>query len=655
MRLIKKLASLSVPKIEDKDEAILSMLADGLQPDADLNFLDFCNSKVIIPKATGAKHYGQYSSKFTPHVETIINALDVDSGYKRIALMGASQLFKTQTSINYLLYIVDQHPSNILFLSPTGELKRRLVNRLDKTIESHDFARNKFANPKSHTDPNNSSIKSFIGGTLFLGSANSPSTLSEVPAKVILGDEIDRWNDNVAGEGSPISLAEKRATSFGNDAKFFFFSSPTVKGKSKIDALFQKGTKQEALAECIECKHPQELIFEELKLDEQGQAYYPCKECGFVHYEHHKAEMFKNGLWTSPKDFDGETASFHINALFMPYGGFSWTALMMEYLEAKQETEKTGSSNLMRAFLNTRLANVYSDEDTFTTADKLIERAEDYKLGIVPSRGTFVICSVDVQETRFECATWAFSYGLECWAVDYTVIYGSPDDKETQKQLLDYLTREVPHESGQKMKPITSFIDSGGHFTKEIYAFCHRNKAHKIIPIKGSSNPNADPIKNATKTKIEGTNQTLLLYVLGVNQTKNTISTKLSKQTGVGMIHFSKYLPTSFFEGLVSEYKETVFYRGKPSTRWVKKIGEANEPLDLLTYAMCAAYKNAIHRMSEGKIESVRKKLQLDAKKKHIEEIEETIEAEVEIDERLPPPKKSKIKRKQGTSFSKLW
>ena len=39
---------------------------------------------------------------------------------------------------------------------------------------------------------------------------------------------------------------------------------------------------------CVACGYAQELIFEELKLDERGQAFYPFKECGFAHYEHPK-------------------------------------------------------------------------------------------------------------------------------------------------------------------------------------------------------------------------------------------------------------------------------------------------------------------------------------------------------------------------------
>ena len=48
-------------------------------------------------------------------------------------------------------------------------------------------------------------------------------------------------------------------------------------------------------------------------------------------------KMYKKRLWSNPKPNDGETASFHYHAMFLPYWGMTWTALMMEYLEAKKE------------------------------------------------------------------------------------------------------------------------------------------------------------------------------------------------------------------------------------------------------------------------------------------------------------------------------
>ena len=69
--------------------------------------------------------------------------------------------------------------------------------------------------------------------------AGSASNLAELAARFIYGDEIDRWDVDVDEEGDPVDLAETRGSTFGRNAKFYFSSSPTIKGASRISDLFE--------------------------------------------------------------------------------------------------------------------------------------------------------------------------------------------------------------------------------------------------------------------------------------------------------------------------------------------------------------------------------------------------------------------------------
>lgn len=64
--------------------------------------------------------------------------------------------------------------------------------------------------------------KEFEGGTLFATTAGSAANLSELSARYIYGDEVDRWDVDVDQEGDPIKLAEARGGTFGRNAKFYF-------------------------------------------------------------------------------------------------------------------------------------------------------------------------------------------------------------------------------------------------------------------------------------------------------------------------------------------------------------------------------------------------------------------------------------------------
>ncbi len=613
MRLITKLKSIEIPESFNLDDVdfVLKAIEDGISPDPDLSFLDFCDTHCIVPKSTGASRYGKYSSDFTPHAKEIIRALDISNKCRRVVAKISSQMFKTQISLNWMTYIVAQHPANIIMLQPTGTLHKRIVNRIQKIISDTSRIKNLFAPPNSKTEINNASIKNFSGGGLFLGSAGSASNLSELPAKYAICDEVSRYVNNVDGEGDVIKLVEGRQTTF-IDAKSYYFSSPTILGECKISELYEKGTKRKALARCIHCDTAQELIFENFKQDEHGEAYYPCQSCGGIHYEKDKTEMFSEGLYSEPLESDGETESFECSTLFAPYGSISWTKLYNEYIAAKKDIDEKADSNLMITFYNIRLARAWTNETQTTTTDKLIERSEDYEIGIAQEKVTFLTAAVDTQSNRFEVAVYGWSYGMEGWLVDYKIIYGSPDDAATKSLLLEYLTKSFKHESGKYLKIKCTFIDSGGHFTTDIYDFCRRNKSRNIFAIKGSSAKTYKIIKNANYIdyNFQGKNiqKGLKLFHIGTDVAKDHIFSKLHKSKGYGAIHFTKKLPIEFFDGILSEYRDVKIKNGRKVTYWIKKTNVANEPLDLLVYNIAAATHLQIDRMTEIDVMKYRKK-----------------------------------------------
>ncbi len=647
MKLITRLKYFDIPEFEDDAyKSAIRSLSKGLLPDPNLNFREFSDTHCYIPRSTGAANPGRYSSDWTPHVKVIMDCLDVAHPCRRVVLKVSSQMFKTQLALNWLTYIIALHPSNIILLQPTSTLHKRVVNRINKVIKATPIVKDLFSNPNSKTDPNNQSIKNFQNGALFIGSAGSASNLAELPARYAICDEVSRYPQDVQGEGNVIKLVEGRQTTYP-DAKSYYFSSPTTKGECQITELYERGTKREGLFECVHCGHAQPLIFEELKTDEQGKCYYPCKECGGIHYEADKPEMFKNGLFTEAKLSDGETESFTLSTMFAPYGSFSWNKLYLEYLEAKDKMESQGDNTLMKSFYNIRLAREWTEETNLTTAEKLQERADDYPLQIVPHQCTFLTAAVDTQINRFEVAVYAWKDGIEGWIVDYQVIHGSPDEDDTKQKLLDYLTKDFEHACGRKLKLSHTYIDSGGSHTTDVYDFCRRNKKHKIYPIKGSSTPTAPIIPNKPKTmqytyRGRPDSQGVKLFVLGTHEAKNFIFSRISKNSGYGVIHFSKELPVEFFKGIISEYLTKKTHRGQQVTAWVKKNGIANEPLDLLVYNLCAAFYLRFDQVNEAYFNSYRKKLKLDdlvevaekpaKKSKNKVEDAEIIESEVRED-----------------------
>ena len=78
----------------------------------------------------------------------------------------------------------------------------------------------------------------FPGGHLTLAGSNSSASLSARPVRYVLLDEVSRYPESIAGEGSPILLAKKRGVSFFNK-KIVQTSTPTVRDRVLLRRLMR--------------------------------------------------------------------------------------------------------------------------------------------------------------------------------------------------------------------------------------------------------------------------------------------------------------------------------------------------------------------------------------------------------------------------------
>lgn len=600
--------------MHDGYQAVCDAMARGLAPDPNLTVAEWSERYMIIPKSTGSNESGPYRTARTPHAREVMEALSDNHPCKRVVVMGASQMLKTQVGLNWFMASIHQSPSNFLWLVPTGKLQKRAASRIDKTIAAIPEIRARVAKPHSRDSNNNNDIKEYIGGALYLATAGAAANLSELSVRRVLFDEIDRAKDNVGGEGDPGELAEARQTTFERNRKAYYPSSPTIEGESVIETLYRRGSQREALAECIHCGHAQTLAFENLIMSEDGKrAMYPCAECGGLHEEGDKTRMFANGLWTEASAGDGETESFTISAMFLPYGWIPWISLMRQYGMAKAKLEE-GSEEAMIVFYNTRLARCWARSKENTRYDELMNRAEDYRLGTVPAGGLVLTAAIDTQAYRLEFKVVAWGEGMECWVVDYQVIHGSPAEQDTWDRADELLKGRYRHASGAMLNISAAFVDSGGSNTQDVYNFTYSRKRRNIYPIKGHSRPNR-PILSSKPTLVDITwrgkseKKGAQLWFIGPDTAKDYLQARWPRTSGPGAVHFSKDLPESYYKGLTAEYRTYGYKKGRKVSWWEQKKGEANEPLDLMNYNLGAAYLLGLHKKTEHGWQALRDRL----------------------------------------------
>lgn len=600
--------------MKDGYQQVMDAAARALEPDPNLSIDEWSDRYMIIPKSTGSNEAGPYRTSRTPHARVVMEALSDAHPCKRVVVMGASQMLKTQVGLNWFMASIHQSPSNFLWLVPTGKLQKRAASRIDKTIAAIPQIRERVAKPHSRDSNNNNDIKEYVGGALYLATAGAAANLSELSVRRVLFDEIDRAMANVGGEGDPAELAEARQTTFERNRKTYYPSSPTIEGESIIEALFKRGTQREALAECIHCGHAQPLEFDRLIASEDGKrAMYPCAECGGLHEEGDKTRMFARGLWTDGRPGDGETESFTISALFLPYGWIPWVSLMRQYALAKAKLEE-GSEEAMIVFYNTRLAKCWARSKEHTRYDQLMNRAEDYRLGTVPAGGLILTAAIDTQAYRLELKVVAWGPDMESWVVDYQVIHGSPSEVETWAKADEILKGRYRHASGAMLSISAAFVDSGGSATQDVYNFCAPRKRRNIFAVKGHSRPNR-PILSGKPTMVDinwrgkTEKRGAQLWLVGPDTAKDYLHARWPRTQGPGAVHFSKDLPESYFKGLTAEFRTYGYKQGRKVSWWEQKKGEANEPLDLMNYNLAAAYFLGLHKKTEHGWQTLRDRL----------------------------------------------
>jgi phage terminase large subunit GpA-like protein len=238
--------------------------------------------------------------------------------------------------------------------------------------------------------------------------------------------------------------------------KVFLCSTPKITGMSRIEAEYEESDQRKYFVPCPTCRDFQILKFAQLrwpKGNPQGAACV-CEHCGQEIQNHQKHWRLAHGEWRAGAKGEGKTAGFHISSLYSPVGWFSWGA-------AKQFEQAQKNSSLLQVFVNTVLGETWTQLGEAPDWQKLYDRREDYKVGLVPRGGPFPTVSADVQKDRIEVDIAACGRGKESWSVDYRVFEGDTSRAAVWEKLTGLLNESFPTESGLELPIMQLAVDSG--------------------------------------------------------------------------------------------------------------------------------------------------------------------------------------------------
>lgn len=596
------------------------------------------------------------------------------SGRSRQYLAGKSAIptHNSDMFFNWLTYTARNDPADMMHVLMTQSVARDWSQKDLRRAFRHSKELGSTVAPGRHNQSTHS-IR-FLSGMHLL--VKWP-TITELSGKTVGRNWIsdyDRIPESIDGEGNAYDLTAKRGQTFRRNAMTVAESSPGFDiedpkwmGKTAHEApptkgilsLFNRGDRRLWYWRCPHCAEAFEPHFKYLRYPDSRDhveaaeaAFMACPKCGgVIHHEtrngvpgKHELNQPGNARWVKDgeiwvprngvmgetlegKPFRSDIASFWLKG---PAASFTtWRELVLKYLKAEEEYERTGSQESLKTTVNTDqgmpftpkgLENGRKPEDVKSAAQDLGER-------LVPKGVRFLTATVDVQASRFEVQVHGYSEGGDITVIDRFAIKKSTrrdEDGDVErvrpasyvedwKLLIPQVmlkTYPLADDSGRRMGIFRTGCDSGGSHdrkndssvTKVAYEFYRllRDSDGTEFPeglhqrfrlLKGGSTKGAPRVQlsfpdSERKDRSAAARGEIPVLMLNTEALKDQLNVMLDRKTpGGGRIVFPDWLPDTFWQEVCAEIRT--------ANGW-QKVSPRNEAWDLLVYAIALALERPI-------------------------------------------------------------
>jgi phage terminase large subunit GpA-like protein len=549
----------------------------------------------IISADSGAAEPGQWSTDRVPYMR---EPMDCISGreYQDITIVAPSQTAKTEVLNNAVAFYIDQEPSPVLFVAYSVEMAEAWSKeRLAPMLRDMPRLRGKVKDPRSRDSGNTMRMKSYPGGYLAIVGSNAAAGLASRPIRVLLADELDRWQKSSGTEGDPLSLARARLKTFRHRKKEVKVSSPGNEGESRIEKEWEKSDQRHFYVPCPHCGEYQPLEWKDTegkpnitsgrgdyrlvwdKVEEDGAvvhkpetAGYCCRKCGSIIEHTHKLTMLAAGRWVKHNP-SSKLAGFHVSGLLSPW--VSWADIATEWLSKKDDPEQR------KTFFNTTLGLLYSEAGETADVTKLTGRREGWERDVPNGVGVLTM-GVDVQGDRLEVLVMGWGHKEESSLIHFERLYGDPESQDVWERCDAILNREWMHEGGAPMLIRTCCVDSG-HLADAVFRFVQPRQMRGVYATKGS-----DGLKVPMSRAQRGNRDKTKMFSFNPTTFKDVLFPRLKiASRGPGYIRIGNEEKTGVSEEFLLQFgaeKRLVEWKnGGRKVRYIELPGRRNEAIDL--------------------------------------------------------------------------
>lgn len=619
------------------------------------------------------KNYsGPWLPDRTPYVcepQDTLTSLD----YTGMAFVGPARCGKSQMWLNWMSHSAKCDPEDMMLMQMSLARAREFsLSDLRKLFRNSPDIRELLV-PGRQND--NVFDKNFLSG---MRVTIIPPTINELSGKTSGRNwsmDYDRLDTNIDGEGSGWTLLKARAKTLGRHGMTVAESSPGFPiqdpkwiAKSPHEAppcegilsIYNNGDRRRWYWRCPQCNEAFEPDFKLLvypestdPMESAEQVVMVCPHDGFPMTPDMQYELNLGGRWLKEGQLwlpDGsivgtprrsDIASFWLKG---PAAGFNtWQTLVLDYLNAEAEYERTGSEETLKAVINTGHGLPYLPKalEAGRLPEELKARAKHYsQKGVVPPGVAFLVTTIDVQaggRPCFVCHTYGIGVGGDIWHVDMWKIRKSRRlDEDNERKLIDpaaypedwdILIDEViektyplaDDKAGRHMQVKIIACDSGGaganasekksqqpsgpvvSVTSNAYEFYRRlrddeqgrNYHRRFHLVKGSpSRDGATPRIHRTmpdsqqKDKWAIARGDVPVWLVNSNMVKDQVSNRLGRTDPGGQIHFPVWFDEDGELVDIDWLYKQLTAEVRTGKGWEKVGRNKNEAFDLLAYCI---------------------------------------------------------------------
>lgn len=606
--------------LEAWNEREAKIFDDVFAPAAHLRPSEWAPENRVISK--GPRAGDRWVNEQTPYLVEIMDFV-ADPWARLGCVRKGTRVGYTEGVIhNDLLFTIHHDPCTIAIVQPSdSEAEAYSKEDIEPLFEHNGEVADKLAEGAS---AETMTFKRFANGYLLIMGSAADKNLRRRSLKRVLIDEVDAMKRE-GPEGDPILRLMKRTDDYP-DGVVLAGSTPTKKGESLIDPMFEKSDQRFWHVCCPHCdelqvlrwgapgdhfgiKWDREVSCKGCGVEFEGDApetcacgsterhvkhlpetaYYECEYCGEAIDEADKPDMIRGGRWIPTKP-ENSYPGWAIPSWISLFFGARWGKLAAEFLSAQDDPEA------LQVWVNTVAGEAWEERGKkVVDFAKLEDRAVAFvgpgdAMVEVPD-GVGVLCAgVDVQDDRIELLICGYGIAWETWDISHQRIYGDSREQNTWARLDHLLLRRYRHVSGAELPVLATMIDSG-HATDTVYSFVAPREYRNVWACKGDDGrPKAPPVSRSNRRNRQG----VMLWTVGTFTLTDAFLSRLKvKRPGPRYVHLRRPEP-KLCNGFDAEYfaqlgaEQKVPRRVKGEKRFVERFVQVrarNEGSDLHRYA----------------------------------------------------------------------